>query len=285
MNRRIFYWNCAGKKIALGRKTLIMGILNVTPDSFSGDGVYKNLTQAVEKGIEIVEQGADIVDIGGQSTRPGSIGIDEKEEYKRVIPVIRELSKKIKVPISVDTQRASIAESAIDVGAGIINDITGLFGDRRMVRVAAEKKVPVIIMHIKGTPKLMQKNPHYDNLFAEITKKLKMGIDIAVKHGLDKTQIAVDPGIGFGKTLEHNIEILHSLDRLSVLDCPVLIGTSRKSFIGKILGGPFPEERIFGTSATVALAILKGTHIVRVHDVAKMKDVARVADAICFGVL
>ncbi|MBA2123699.1 dihydropteroate synthase [bacterium Unc6] len=285
MERKIFCWDCNGKKIVLGKKTLIMGILNVTPDSFSGDGIYKNLTLAVETGIKLVEEGADIIDTGGQSTRPGSVWISKEEEYQRTIPVIRTLSKKIKVPISVDTTRSSIAEAAVDAGAGIINNIRGLSEGQEIAKIAAKQNIPIVIMHIKGTPKTMQKNPHYKDLLKEIINRLKKQIDIGLKQGLKKTQIAVDPGIGFGKTPEHNLEILRKLDILHTLGCPVLIGTSRKSFIGKILNNRLADERIFGTAATVALAILKAAHIVRVHDVAQMRDVCRVSDAICFPML
>lgn len=285
MERKIFCWDCNGKKIVLGKKTLIMGILNVTPDSFSGDGIYKNLTLAVETGIKLVEEGADIIDTGGQSTRPGSVWISKEEEYQRTIPVIRTLSKKIKVPISVDTTRSSIAEAAVDAGAGIINNIRGLSEGQEIAKIAAKQNIPIVIMHIKGTPKTMQKNPHYKDLLKEIINRLKKQIDIGLKQGLKKTQIAVDPGIGFGKTPEHNLEILRKLDILHTLGCPVLIGTSRKSFIGKILNNRLADERIFGTAATVVLAISKAAHIVRVHDVAQMRDVCRVSDAICFPML
>lgn len=257
-----------------------MGILNVTPDSFSDGGVYFDKEKAVEHALRMQEEGADIIDIGGESTRPGAKAVTLKEEIKRVVPVIEALAKKVSIPISIDTYKSEVADAAISAGASIVNDISGLRFDRRMPKVAARHKTPVVIMHIKGTPKNMQKNPSYTALIPEILDYLTESIAIARDAGIPDEMIIIDPGIGFGKTLEHNLEIINRLREFRGFEKPILIGPSRKSFIGKILDGLHAEERIEGTASAVAIGIFNGANIIRVHDVKAMSRVARVADAV-----
>jgi len=264
----------------LSRKTHIMGILNITPDSFSDGGENFDASTAIDRALRMVDEGADIIDIGGESTRPGSDPVSIEEEIRRTIPVIRAISRKVSVPISIDTYKADVARQALDAGASIVNDITGLRFDPEMPQVVAGYKVPVVVMHIKGTPKDMQVNPVYEELIPEIISYFEGCIDIAVNAGIPEDMIILDPGIGFGKTFDHNLQILHRLSEFSILRKPLLLGPSRKAFIGKILDGTLPSERIEGTAAAVTAAILNGTHIVRVHDVKEMAKVAKVADAI-----
>lgn len=264
------------------KKTYIMGILNVTPDSFYDGGKYTRVDAAVRRGIELLEEGADIIDIGGESTRPGAEPVSEEEELRRVIPVIEELSKRVKIPISIDTYKSKVAEEAINAGASIINDISGLRFDRRMPEVAAKYGVPVVLMHIKGTPKVMQQSPHYRYLIPEIIEYLRESIVIAKEAGIDEELLIIDPGIGFGKLPEHNLEIIKNLKEFTKLGKPILIGVSRKSFIGKVLNDAPPEERLEGTMAAVAISVLNGANIVRVHDVAAISKVVKIADAIKF---
>ncbi len=262
-----------------GSRTYMMGVLNLTPDSFSGDGIYRDTGRALEQAERMIEEGADIIDIGGESTRPDSLSVSQEEEIKRVAPVIKRLAKRIKVPISIDTRKSEVARRALDSGASIINDITGLESDGAMVDVARAYSATVIIMHIKGTPQTMQQNPVYDDLIFEIVEKLDSLVKRAEEAGVKKENIIVDPGIGFGKTFEHNLKILQNISRFKILGKPVLVGPSRKSFIGNILGVE-PKQRIFGTAASVAIAIKNGADIIRVHDVRGMKEVAKVSDAI-----
>ena len=261
-------------------KTFIMGILNVTPDSFSDGGLHFEASSAIKSAFQMTEDGADIIDIGGESTRPGSEPVSIKEELRRTIPVIEALAKEITVPISIDTCKAEVAKKALDAGASMVNDISGLRFDPEMCLVVAEFKVPVVIMHIKGTPRNMQKNPVYEALLPEITDYLREGIRIAREAGISEDKIIIDPGIGFGKTAEHNLEIIHRLQEFTLLEKPLLIGPSRKAFIGKILGDFPAGERVEGTAAAVAISIMNGANIVRVHDVKEMSRVAKVADAI-----
>ncbi len=256
-----------------------MGILNLTPDSFSGDGIYEDADRAVERAVRMIEEGADIIDVGGESTRPGSAQVAAGEELKRITPVIKKLAKKIKIPISIDTRKRDVAVAALDNGASIINDISGLEADEGMAQVASQYNAGVVIMHMKGTPETMQKDPTYDDVIAEIINKLSQLVARAEKKGVKKNNIIIDPGIGFGKTFEHNLDILNNLSRFRALEKPILVGLSRKSFIGKVLSAE-PQERIFGTAASAALAIRNGADIIRVHDVKEMKQVAEVTDAI-----
>ena len=265
------------------KKTYIMGILNITTDSFYDSGKYISVDKAVKHALKMVDEGADIIDIGGESTRPGAEPISVDEELKRVIPVIENLSKKLSIPISIDTYKAKVAEEAINAGATIINDISGLRFDPLMPEVASKYKVPVIVMHIKGTPKDMQKNPQYDALIPEITEYLRGSIVLAKQAGVEENMIIIDPGIGFGKLLEHNLQIIKNLKEFTQLGKPILIGVSRKSFIGKILNDASPSERLEGTASSVAISVINGANIVRVHDVGFMSKVVKVADAIKFG--
>jgi len=267
------------KNIDLSSRTHIIGVLNVTPDSFSDGGKFFKLEDAVRQGMKMTEEGADIIDVGGESTRPESDPVPIQEELSRVIPVISSLSKKIDVPISIDTYKAEVAKQALDAGAQMINDISALRFDPKMKKVAGEFGVPIVLMHIKGTPKNMQADPWYEDVIVEITEYLKQSIKIAGDAGIDSEKIIIDPGIGFGKRLEDNLNILKNLKRFSILGCPIWVGCSRKSFIGKILNLPM-EERLEGSLAALALAVANGANIVRVHDVKESRRVAQLVDAI-----
>lgn len=264
-------------------RTYIMGIVNVTPDSFFDGGRYNSTQKAIDHAFRLIDEGADIIDIGGESTRPGAQPVSLEEELKRVIPVIEGIAKKTKIPISIDTYKSEVAEQAIKSGATIINDISGLRFDPKMAEVASKYEVAVVIMHIKGTPKDMQNNPHYNALVPEIIEYIRESIIIAKKAGVDEKKIIIDPGIGFGKLPQHNLEIIKNLSAFCQLQKPILIGVSRKSFIGKILDDAPPSERLEGTAAAVVASIINGANIVRVHDVAYMKKFVKVADAIKFG--
>jgi dihydropteroate synthase len=262
------------------QKTHIMGILNVTPDSFSDGGLHFDKSSAVNRALRMAEEGADIIDIGGESSRPGAEPVSIEEETRRTIPVIEALAKELRIPISIDTYKSEVAKRAIDAGAAIVNDISGLRFDPEMPGMVAAYQVPVVIMHIRGTPKNMQKNPTYQALIPEILDYLRDGIGMATDAGISEEMIIVDPGIGFGKTFEHNLEIINNLRAFTVLRKPVLTGPSRKAFIGKILGDAPAAERLEGTIAAVAVSIMNGANIVRVHDVREMAQAAKVADAI-----
>jgi dihydropteroate synthase len=262
------------------KKTYIMGILNVTQDSFSDGGLYFDKSEAIKRAVQMVEDGADIVDIGGESTRPGSEPITIEEELRRTIPVIEVLSKEVNVPISIDTYKSEVVKKALDAGASMVNDISGLRFDPEMSKVVSAYRVPVAIMHIKGRPKDMQQNPVYEALIPEITDYLRDGIRLAIESGVSEDKIIIDPGIGFGKTFNHNLEIINNLHEFTRLEKPILIGLSRKAFIGRILGDAPVTDRLEGTAAAVAISIMNGANIVRVHDVKEMVKVAKVADAI-----
>jgi dihydropteroate synthase len=272
---------------ALGKRTLVMGILNVTPDSFSDGGQFFALEQAVEHARRLIAEGADILDIGGESSRPGAQPVPEEEELRRVIPVIRALRKESAVPISIDTYKAAVAEAALEAGADIVNDISALRFDPQMMKVVAQACVPVVLMHMQGEPRTMQQNPVYTDVVREIKEFLAERIAFARAHGIER--ILIDPGIGFGKTVEHNIEILRRLGELRGLGCPLLIGTSRKSFIGRLgstTAEPLPiHERLEGTIASTVIAVLNGAQIVRVHDVAPMKRALAIVDAVRYDKL
>ena len=277
--RRQFTLRLRGKSLALGDRTKIMGILNVTPDSFSDGGKFHAFDSAVAHAEKMVEDGADIIDIGGESTRPGSDQVTVDEEAERVLPVIEHLAKNFSVPISIDTCKAEIARRAIDSGAEIINDVSALRFDPQMLDVARQAGCPVVLMHMQQTPKDMQKEPYYDALMPEIISFLSKQVDHCVESGIDPGQIVVDPGIGFGKTVDHNLEIIRELEQLQALGCPIIIGTSRKATIGAVLDAEV-EDRLEGTAATVAVSIANHAHIVRVHDVKQMARVAKMTDAI-----
>jgi dihydropteroate synthase len=268
-----------GHKLEFGRKTLVMGVLNITPDSFSDGGLYRNLERAVARAMAMVAEGADIIDLGGESTRPFADPVPPEEEMARVIPVLERLIAEVRVPISVDTYKSEVARRALELGATMINDISGLRADPRMAEVIAASGCPVVLVHMQGTPKTMQENPVYGDVMEEVKAGLRASMDIARRAGVDEDKVMVDPGIGFGKTAEHSLEILHRLAELKSLVRPILCGTSRKSFIGKVLGLP-PGERLEGTAATVALSIANGSDLVRVHEVKAMKRVCQMTDAI-----
>jgi dihydropteroate synthase len=262
------------------KKTYIMGILNVTPDSFSDGGLFFDKSAAIAQALRMAEDGADIIDIGGESTRPGSEPVTVEEELGRTIPVIEAIAKEVTIPISIDTYKAAVAKRALDAGASMVNDISGLRFDPDMPKVASAYKIPVVIMHIKGKPKDMQKNLRYEALIPEVLDYLREGIRFALEAGIAEDMIIIDPGIGFGKTLEQNLSIIHNLHEFTLFEKPVLIGTSRKAFIGKIHGDNSPGERLEGTAAAVAISIMNGANIIRVHDVKEMVRVAKVTDAI-----
>lgn len=261
----------------LRSRTHLMGILNVTPDSFSDGGAFPNVDAAVRRGLEMAREGADFIDVGGESTRPGAHPVPVQEELRRVVPVIRQLSESCQVPISIDTRKSQVAEQALDAGATLVNDISGLHFDERMLSVVADSHATVVLMHMKGTPQTMQLDPRYVDLFGEVIAYLEEGIGRARAAGIE--QIFVDPGIGFGKTAQDNLNLLKNLHLLQQLELPILIGPSRKSFIGSVLDLPV-EERVEGTAAAVAAGILNGAHVVRIHDVKAMKRVAQIVDAI-----
>jgi dihydropteroate synthase len=256
-----------------------MGVLNVTPDSFSDGGLFFEPHKAIEHGLRMAEEGADIIDVGGESSRPGSDPVSQDEELKRLIPVIKGLNSRLDIPISVDTYKAEVAERAVEAGAQILNDISGLRFDPRIPLVAARYDTPLIIMHIKGSPKTMQRDPSYEDLMGEIIAYLREGIAKAEQGGVDPHQVIVDPGIGFGKRVRDNLVIINRLNELTILGRPLLVGTSRKSFIGAVLDVDV-HQRGIGTLASTAVSALKGAHIVRVHDVAPMKQTVDMVDAI-----
>jgi len=272
------------KSFEWGKRTYLMGVLNVTPDSFSDGGDYYTIESALAQAENMVKSGVDIIDIGGQSTRPGAAEISLEEEIDRVIPVVQILRQKAEivgsVPISVDTTRAQVAKAAVEAGADIINDISGATFDSEMLSTVAHLKVPIILMHIRGTPQTMQKLTDYRDLIGEIREFLESRIAEAVAAGIDKSHIILDPGIGFAKNYSQNLEILQQLAKFRGLDCPILVGVSRKSFIGHILNQPLAKQRIWGTAAACTGAIANSADILRVHDVREMYDVCLVADAI-----
>ncbi len=256
---------------------VVMGALNVTPDSFSDGGQFFDTNKAIERGVQMALDGAAIIDVGGESTRPGSAPVSAEEQIKRVVPVIEALRKKVNVPVSVDTKSFEVVEAALEAGAAMINDITAL-SDERMAELAAGWQVPVVLMHMQGTPETMQVEPKYKDVVGEVLEFLLSRARRAEDLGVAKNMIFIDPGIGFGKTLEHNLLLLKNIDKFVASPYRVLVGTSRKSFIGKITGKEKPSERIFGTAATVALCVAGGVSIVRVHDVAEMVDVVKIAN-------
>lgn len=271
--------NTSRRKIILGEKTLIMGILNVTPDSFSDGNVYFEQQKAIDRAMQMADEGADIIDIGGESSRPGSKTVRVREEIARVVPIVESLSGKLKIPLSVDTTKSQVAQKSLEAGAEIINDISSL-NDGKMASVISNASAALILMHMRGTPKTMQTgNLAYNDLMQEINAYLEEKCRKAIAAGIGRDHLAVDPGIGFGKTYEDNCRIIKNINEMKVLGLPVLIGTSRKAFIGSVTGGT-PAERIDGTAATVCAAIMNGCNIVRVHDVAPMKKVAQMTDAI-----
>jgi dihydropteroate synthase len=263
-----------------GQRTYLMGILNVTPDSFSDGGQFNTASAALAQAQAMVNAGADIIDIGGQSTRPGAEQITLTEELDRVLSVLQIIRPQITVPISVDTTRADVAKAAVEAGADIVNDISGGTYDPEMLPIVASLDVPIMLMHIRGTPQTMQQYTDYQDLMGDIYNFLSQQIVAATTAGIKHEQIIIDPGIGFAKNYQQNLEIFRQLQTLKNLHCPILVGASRKSFIGKILNQPDPKARVWGTAAACCAAIFNGADILRVHDVAEMRDVSLVADAI-----
>jgi dihydropteroate synthase len=284
VRRQKFSLRLASQRLVLGERTLIMGVLNVTPDSFSDGGRFLDSQKAVDHALKLQAAGADLLDIGGESTRPGAGETPAGEELRRVLPVLQGLHAKLKIPISIDTRKSEVADAAVRNGAQLINDVSGLHYDTRVAEVAARRRIPLILMHMRGEPRSMQKGPFARDVLKDVTQGLRASIKAARAAGVPKSQIIIDPGIGFGKNFAQNYELLQKLPLLAKLGCPLLVGASRKGF----LGAPFardgksvpPEQRIWATAAAVTASILGGAHIVRVHDVAEMVQVARVADCV-----
>ncbi|MCE5241960.1 MAG: dihydropteroate synthase [Syntrophobacteraceae bacterium] len=277
--RRQYVLRLQSRRLELGGRTLLMGILNVTPDSFSDAGKFFDPGSAVRQATHLIEAGADLLDIGGESTRPFSEPVSLEDELSRVIPVIRAIRGSSDLPISIDTTKAEVARQALEAGADIINDVSAMFFDREMADVAASSGAPVILMHMQGTPRTMQQSPEYASLFSEIIAFLEERIWFAVERGVERGQIIIDPGVGFGKNISHNLAIIRDLELFQCLDRPILLGTSRKGFIGKILDRPV-EQREVGTAVAHAFGIAAGAHIIRAHDVSFHKQAALMADAL-----
>ena len=282
--RKKFRLKLASRTLTLGERTLVMGVLNVTPDSFSDGGKYDQPGIAIEHALAMELAGADLIDVGGESTRPGSEETSAPEELERILPVLEGLRGRLKIPVSVDTRKSTVAEAAIRAGAEMINDVSGLKSDARIAEVAAKHGVPLVLMHMRGEPRTMQRGPYARDVVRDVMRGLRESIAKARRAGVAKSQILLDPGIGFGKNHAQNYELLQKLPKLAALEYPLLVGVSRKGFLGTTLardGRPAPpEERIWGTAATVTASILGGAHIVRVHDVAEMVQVARVTDCV-----
>ena len=260
-------------------RPLIMGVVNVTPDSFYDGGCYLDAAAAVAHAVRLVEEGADLLDVGAESTRPGAHVVNEAEEHRRAIPVVTAMAKAVTVPISIDTSKATVACAALDAGAVLVNDITALRGDPAMVDVVVRARAGIVLMHMQGTPRTMQQAPHYDDVVEEVSAFFEERIRFATAHGIVRRQIILDPGIGFGKLLAHNLALLAQLRRFLQFECPLLVGVSQKGFLGQLLDRPV-QERQWGTAAAVAMAVDRGAGILRVHDVRAMKDVVRVTAAI-----
>jgi len=278
--RKIFLLRLPTRTLVLGERTLLMGVLNVTPDSFSDGGHFLDPDAATLRALEIERAGADILDIGGESARPGSEGVSAEEELRRILPVFEKLRGRLKIPISIDTAKAEVAEAAANAGAEIINDVTGLRSDPRIAEVARRRRMPLILMHMRGEPRTMQKGPFARDVMRDVKAGLRRAIAIARRAGVATSRVVLDPGLGFGKSYEQNFALLARLSELGRMGFPLVVGASRKSFVGRALGGAEKTERIWGTAAAVTASILGGAHIVRVHDVAEMAQVARVADAV-----
>ncbi len=267
--------------VDMRHRTAVMGILNVTPDSFSDGGTYLDSAKAISRGIELAEEGADIIDIGGESTRPGARPISAQEEMERVIPVVRGLRRAVSIPLSIDTYKAQVAQAALEAGADVVNDISALRFDSQMVSLVVAENVPVVLMHMQGTPQTMQQGPDYQDVLEEVKRFLLSRIQVALEAGVESNRIIIDPGIGFGKELEHNLTLLRGLLTLASLGRPVLVGPSRKTFIGKLLGLG-PEDRLEGSLAAAVAAVLAGANMIRVHDVKESRRAIDVADALRF---
>ncbi len=280
MGRR--YWKLKNRSLLYGERTLVMGVLNVTPDSFSDGGKFLSFDAAIAHAERMIEEGADIIDVGGESTRPGSEFVSEQEELSRVLPVIERLASSAAVPISIDTTKAAVARAALDAGAEIVNDISGLRFDESVADEAATANAGLLLMHSRGTPKDMQQIPFAENVLSDVVDGLRRSISIAEERGVARDRIAIDPGIGFGKSVDQNVELIARLGAIGdeFPGFPIVIGTSRKSFLGKLLNGAPANERLYGTIATVVASVLNGAHIVRVHDVKAAVEAVKVADEI-----
>ncbi|MBN2704404.1 MAG: dihydropteroate synthase [Pontiellaceae bacterium] len=281
--RNPYSWNCRDRTIALGSRSLVMGILNTTPDSFSDGGVYFDPAAAVAHALEMEAQGADMIDIGGESTRPGADPVSAEEEIRRTVPVIEGIRAQSNIALSIDTMKAEVAAAAMTAGADIINDVSGFEADPQIVRTAAETQAGVVLMHMKGTPRTMQNAPVYGDVVEEVGAYLAARAAWAEQQGVARERIVLDPGLGFGKTLEHNLELLRGLPKLAALGYPLLIGASRKRFIGAITSRTQPTERTAGSLGAAAWAIAHGAHILRVHDVIDTCDVCRMLDTLSSG--
>ncbi|HKW87842.1 MAG TPA: dihydropteroate synthase [Candidatus Acidoferrales bacterium] len=281
MKRRKKFWlKLPSRTLELGGRTLVMGVLNVTPDSFSDGGQFFDAEKAVEHALAMERAGADILDVGGESSRPGAASISAEEEIARVLPVLEKLRGKLKIPVSIDTQKAAVAQAAVDAGVEILNDVSGLRADPAIAEVARRRGLPTILMHMRGTPRTMQQEPFARDVMRDVTRGLLQAAARARRGGISQSQIILDPGIGFGKSFDQNFELLARLPELARLGYPLLVGNSRKAFIGRALGGAPENQRLWGTAATVTASILGGAHIVRVHDVAEMAQIASVADSL-----
>src|SRR5256885_9990174 len=276
------YWKLKNRSLVYGERTLVMGVLNVTPDSFSDGGKFFSFDAAIAQAEQMIEEGADIIDVGGESTRPGSESVSEQEELTRVLPVIERLASSGAVTISIDTTKSAVARAALQAGAQIINDISGLRFEPAIADEAAQANAGLLLMHSRGTPQDMQQLPFAEDIFADVIEGLHLSISIAEQQGVARESMAIDPGIGFGKTVGQNLELIAKLDQLAreFIDLPIVIGTSRKSFIGKLLDGAAADDRLYGTIATVVASVLNGAHIVRVHDVKATVEAVKLANQI-----
>lgn len=275
-------WKLARRSLVYGERTLVMGVINVTPDSFSDGGQFFSFDRAIAQADQMISDGADIIDVGGESTRPGSEFVSEAEESRRVIPVIERLASSSSIPISIDTTKPSVARAALEAGAEIVNDISGLRFDPAIADEVAKGKAGLVLMHSRGTPKDMQQMPPVADIMSEVASGLRQSVAIAEEHSVPRESIAIDPGIGFGKTADQNVELIAKLDQLARAfpDLPLMIGTSRKSFLGKLLGDAPADQRLYGTLASVVAAVMNGAQIVRVHDVKATVEAVKVVDAI-----
>lgn len=282
-SHRCYQWKCRDRLVELGNSTHVMGILNVTPDSFSDGGKFHQVDTAVEHALRMVSQGAELIDIGGESTRPGAEPVPVDEEIRRVVPVVKALRDASDTLISVDTMKAATARAALDAGADIVNDVSALMADPEMSEVVKKSGAGVVLMHMRGNPKTMQQEINYSHVVNEVIEHLKEKLNRAEANGIERSQMMIDPGIGFGKTPEHNLELLNAIPKLSTCGSPILIGASRKSFIGSILGRSQPENRLAGSLGAAAWAALAGAHVLRVHDVLETCDVCRLLDRLSAG--
>jgi dihydropteroate synthase len=275
-------WKLKRRALEYGERTLVMGVLNVTPDSFSDGGQFFSFDEAITQAKKMIAEGADIIDIGGESTRPGSEFVSEAEELRRVIPIIQQLAATGTIPLSIDTTKSQVARAALEAGAEIVNDISGLRFDPALADEVTNDEAGLVLMHSRGTPKNMQQLPPAENILIEVIEGLGESLNVALNRGVVRESIALDPGIGFGKTVEQNLELIAKLDQIAAAfpDLPIMIGTSRKSFIGKLLDNAPADERLYGTIASVAAAVLKGAHIVRVHEVKAVVEAVRVIDVV-----